>query len=57
MAGYPLVLADLPELAPRVRNPNEEFPGARRLVDELITLPTHSLLRAGDFLRLASLVG
>lgn len=57
MAGYPMVLADLPALASRVRNLNDEFPGARRLVDELITLPTHSLLRAADFLRLASLVG
>jgi len=57
MAGYPLILADLPALASRVRNRNDEFPGARRLVDELITLPTHSLLRGVDFLRLASLVG
>jgi dTDP-4-amino-4,6-dideoxygalactose transaminase len=50
--GYPLALADLPELAARCRNPGDGFPGARLLARTLLTVPTHSRLSAGDLRRL-----
>ena len=46
--SYPSVLADLPQLAARREGPSETFPGARTLVNELFTVPTHSLLSAED---------
>jgi perosamine synthetase len=38
--GYPVPLSQLPELNNRVLNGKEEFPGAQRLADRLVTLPT-----------------
>lgn len=48
-AAYPQVLADLPPIAARrVSNLDEPLRGARLLVAQLITLPTHSLLQEQD---------
>lgn len=46
--SYPSVLAELPQLAKRSDAGSESFPGARTLVKELVTAPTHSLLTAED---------
>jgi len=56
MPGYPMVLAQLPALAGRVLNRADRFPGAERLVQELVTLPTHSLLIEKDFDQLATVL-
>jgi len=45
---YPRVLADLAELTTQCVNRSDPFPGARRLAEELITLPVHSLLTERD---------
>lgn len=45
---YPSTLADLAPLAPLRVNPTDAVPGADSLVAELVTLPTHSLLRASE---------
>ncbi|HEX9893127.1 MAG TPA: DegT/DnrJ/EryC1/StrS family aminotransferase [Gemmatimonadales bacterium] len=50
MPGYPQSLETLPALPPRA--PNLQLPGAARLVAELWTLPTHSMLTSGDLDRL-----
>lgn len=52
MPGYPSTLADLPRFRPRVVNADEPFTGARTLVEQLITLPTHGLLTPKDFRRI-----
>ena len=56
MPGYPIGLAELGPLQHVIRNPDDRFPGARVLVEELMTLPTHSLLAERDFARLGRLV-
>lgn len=38
---YPGTLADIPAARPHITNPDESFPGARRLVDTLATLPCY----------------
>jgi hypothetical protein len=43
--SYPKSLAELPQLAGRMRGPESAWPGAETLVRELVTLPTHSRLR------------
>ncbi len=48
MPGYASTLADLSRFRPRVVNADDPFPGARRLVKQLITLPTHGLLTPKD---------
>ncbi len=50
--GYPLALCDLAGFRKRILNADCEFPGARLLAQRLITLPTHSWLRAADLLAL-----
>ena len=47
-AGYPAILPDLPRLIPALReiagrflDTDRDYPGARRLVEELVTLPVH----------------
>src|SRR5690242_11455191 len=45
--GYPGTLAELPEVATRLVR-RARWPGAEELVRELVTLPTHSLLRLTD---------
>lgn len=54
MPGYPMTLDRLPALASRVRNADDGFRGAERLADQLVTLPTHSLMRERDVARIAS---
>jgi dTDP-4-amino-4,6-dideoxygalactose transaminase len=54
--SYPTTLADLPELARSVVAVENAFPGATRLVRELVTLPTHSLLKNAERHRLAQLI-
>jgi dTDP-4-amino-4,6-dideoxygalactose transaminase len=46
--SYPSVLAELPQLAGQRDDTRGEFAGARTLVKELLTLPTHSLLTPAD---------
>jgi hypothetical protein len=48
MPGYPATLSELPGFGTRVRNAGAGFPGARRLVASLFTLPTHGLLSERD---------
>ena len=48
MPGYPGVLGALPRFGSRVVNAGERWPGAARLVERLITLPTHGRLAEGD---------
>jgi len=57
MPGYPLALVDLAALTPVVRNRDDRFPGARLLVEELVTLPTHGQLSTKDRDQLALLIG
>ena len=56
MPGYPRTLADIDALRPIGRNRDAAFPGARMLVEELVTLPTHSMLTDRDFDRLAAFI-
>ncbi len=46
--GYPTQLRDLEPLAGRILNATEDFPGATRLVSELLTCPTHAWLSETD---------
>jgi hypothetical protein len=48
--GYPQCLADLPAVRDRMetRSGADRFPGARTLVNELVTFPTHSLVSSED---------
>jgi hypothetical protein len=55
--SYPLSLADLPQLAARRDGPERAWPGARILVRELVTLPTHSRLRPEELKELAEMLG
>jgi perosamine synthetase len=54
MPGYPLALCDLPGFAERLEKQADRFEGARAMAERLVTLPTHSLLKEGDLLRLES---
>jgi dTDP-4-amino-4,6-dideoxygalactose transaminase len=49
---YPSTLASLPALQARVGGATGPLAGAATLVRELVTLPTHSLLGAGEIDRL-----
>lgn len=46
MRGYPRSLADLEGFGSRRMNELQEFPGARLLVDQLATIPTHRFVRS-----------
>ena len=48
MPGYPATLSELPGFGTRVRSASASFPGARRVVVSLFTLPTHGLLSEHD---------
>lgn len=48
MPGYPASLASLPAVRARLADSRRSFPGAEELVRELITLPTHTLIGAGE---------
>jgi dTDP-4-amino-4,6-dideoxygalactose transaminase len=52
--SYPRLLPELVEMASRSDGPERDFPGARTLVRELVTAPTHSRLEARDLTDLAS---
>jgi perosamine synthetase len=52
---YPTTLADLPAVRDR-RVDGERMAGAARLVDELLTLPTHSRVREADRARIVGLL-
>ncbi len=58
--GYPATLAELAPVRERLVTPDDGWPGANTLVRELVTLPTHSQLRAAereDVLRLVRTSG
>lgn len=44
-ASYPRLIPELPALDGRALEASENYPGARVLVQDLVTLPTHSRLR------------
>jgi dTDP-4-amino-4,6-dideoxygalactose transaminase len=48
LPSYPVSLADLPAFAERVVNRGEEFAGARKLAQRLVTVPVHGLVTAKD---------
>ena len=48
--GFPSALDDIPALGPHRAHPGREYPGARFLAANLITLPTHDLVREKDCL-------
>lgn len=50
--AYPRALPDLPQVRPALDGAGGPWPGAERLARELVTLPTHSLLRRHDAERL-----
>jgi len=54
--GYPKPLPDLAGFGSRRLDPAEATPGARRLAEELLTLPAHSLLDRVSLTRLAELL-
>ena len=56
--GYPRILPELPAVRARMteRSRDEDWPGARLLVRQLVTLPTHSWLTAADHARLLRIV-
>jgi len=56
-SAYPTSLDAVPDVASRTRNRESSFPGARTLVQELITLPTHSRLKAGERREILALFG
>jgi dTDP-4-amino-4,6-dideoxygalactose transaminase len=53
---YPRRLDELPELASSIVNRGAGFPGASRLVEELVTFPSHSLTSAADRKVLSGLI-
>ena len=52
--GYPMTLAEHPQLRPILRSMEKAGKGAILLRDRLLTLPTHSGVSAGDLARLRS---
>ena len=54
--GYPVTLPDLPQLAKHRDGPRRKWPGATTLVNQLVTLPTHSRLRHEDLAALAEIL-
>jgi dTDP-4-amino-4,6-dideoxygalactose transaminase len=48
MPGYPASLVSLPAVRARLADSRRSFRGAEELVRELITLPTHTLIRTGE---------
>jgi hypothetical protein len=54
MPGYPGALGALPGFGSRAVNAGDRYPGATRLVERLVTLPTHGALTEADLLLLES---
>lgn len=50
MRGYPKALADLPGFGACRLNTTAEFPGARILAEQLVTVPTHRFVRSARIL-------
>jgi dTDP-4-amino-4,6-dideoxygalactose transaminase len=50
--SYPKPLNELPGMAARISPGNDLFPGAKELVDRLVTLPTHSAVGQPDLERI-----
>ena len=48
MPGYPTTLAALEAVRDRLTRPHGRWPGAEELVRDLVTLPTHSLVRSAE---------
>lgn len=57
LPSYPVSLADLPGFAERVLNRGEDFGGARRLAQRLVTVPVHSRVGVGDLTVVAEFIG
>ncbi len=55
--SYPMTLAALPQLAGRLVAPYGAWPGAQTLVRELVTVPTHSRLRAHEVSEIIGILG
>jgi perosamine synthetase len=55
--SYPKTLGDLPEVAARLVGKKGPWPGARALVQELVTVPTHSRLNPRDIEKLVETLG
>jgi len=41
-ASYPNALCDVPEIVASLPQADRDMPGARRVADSIVTLPTHS---------------
>lgn len=54
--SYPTTLAELPVLGSKLANGGEAFSGAKRLARDLITLPTHSLVKDSERAKIAALL-
>ena len=54
--AYPRLLPDLTELRGQLVFPTSDYPGGRQLLQRLLTLPTHSLLREADLRDIGRLV-
>jgi dTDP-4-amino-4,6-dideoxygalactose transaminase len=52
--GFPLALCDIPDLAPHLDLDGQNYPGARFLARNLVTLPTHDQVRLPDSLAAAA---
>jgi dTDP-4-amino-4,6-dideoxygalactose transaminase len=52
--SYPGLLGELPGMAERVTQRTGGFPGARQLVEQLLTLPTHSAVHGRDLERIVA---
>ncbi len=53
--SYPTTLAEVPALRPRLL-PGGPLPGARRLVGELVTLPTHSRIASWERAEIVAMI-
>jgi len=46
--GYPLPLSDVPGIRPHLAEPDQDFPNARELSQQLMSLPTHPWVSSAD---------
>ncbi len=49
---YPSTIRDIPGIESRLASDDNDFPGARQIVDRLFTLPTHPYVRERDINRI-----
>ena len=57
LPSYPVSLADLPRFRERVVNRGDDFSGARRLAQRLVTFPVHSRVSPADLERMVAFIG